>query len=69
MGSIITDRSVAQLIVTAFRRNIEYLRTVIPQLGQACVIRVIDFIGTVQHMNTELTFCRYNMNVNYIPYL
>ena len=66
MGSIIIDRSVAQLIVTAFRRNIEYLRTVIPQLGQACVI---DFIGTVQHMNTELTFCRYNMNVNYIPYL
>ena len=64
MGSIIIDRQLAQLIVNAFRRNIEYLRTVIPQLGQACLIRVIDFIckaqqmdTTVQRMDIELTFC------------
>ena len=57
MESIIIDRSVAQLIVTAFRKNIQYLRTVIPQLGRACMIKVTDFIGTVQEMNIELTFC------------
>ena len=55
MGTIVIDRQLAHRIVTAFRQGNVYLRSVIPQLGQACMIRVIDFIGNVQE--AELTFC------------
>lgn len=46
MRTIVIDRQLAHQIVIAFR-NV-YLRSVIPQLGQTCMIRVIDFIGNVQ---------------------
>ena len=55
MGTIGIDRQLAHRIVTAFRQGNVYLRSVIPQLGQTCMIRVIDFIGNVQE--AELTFC------------
>ena len=42
------DKELAQLIVTAFSKNTEYLRSVIPQLGPTCMIKVIDFIWTVK---------------------
>ena len=38
------DKGPAQLIVTAFYENIEYLRSVISQLNPTCTIKVIDFI-------------------------
>ena len=55
MEPLVIDRQLADRIVTAFRQCNVYLRSVIPQLGQACMIRVIDFIRNVQE--AELTFC------------
>ena len=49
MGSCVCiDKGLAQLIVTAFYENIEYLRFVISQLNPTCTIKVIDFICIVK---------------------
>ena len=65
MGSICIDKGFAQLIVTAFSKNTEYLRSVIPQLGPTCKIKVIEFICivkvtkelevSIEHVRFELT--------------
>ena len=49
MGSCVCiDKGLAQLIVTAFYENVEYLRSVISQLNPTCTIKVIDFIIIVK---------------------
>ena len=56
MTCIQVDKGTAQEIATAFTSGIEYLRSVIPQLGQTCMIKLMDFIGVVK-ATVELTLC------------
>ena len=56
MACIQVDKGIAQEIATAFTSGIEYLRAVIPQLGETCMIKLMDFIGVVK-ATVELTLC------------
>ena len=56
MGCIQVDKGIAQEIATAFKSGTEYLRSVIPQLGRTCMIKLMNFIGVVK-ATVELTVC------------